>query len=105
MHDMRYTAAQQWGTDFTATSASGATFVNLTTHPADEVTILVPASGVALDILCAGQVAEPTKFVTVDAPSGVTISLCGDTKEIMVRRTDNSDTPVNVRFIWRKFRR
>lgn len=105
MQGLRYNAPQSWGTDFIATSASGAVFVNLNNEIADELTIMLPSGGVSIDVLCAGQYATQTKFVTVDAPSGLTLPLTGNTNEVLVRRTDNSNTPINVRYIWRKFRR
>ncbi len=105
MQGIRYNGAQSWGTNFVATSATGSTFVNLNEEIADEVTLVLPSSGVGLDVLCAGQVQEPTKFVSIDAPSGFVIPLTGNAKEVMVRRTDLSNTPINVRYTWRKFRR
>lgn len=104
MQGLRYSAVQSWGTDLVATAGAGV-FVNLNEQVADEVTIIIPSTGVGIDVLCAGQVAEPTKFVSVDAPSGLTVTLTGNAKEVMVRRTDLSATPVNVRYIWRKYRR
>jgi len=99
----KYVTIQNWGTDLVATSTSGATFVPLGSILADEVTLVLPASGVSIDVLCAGQIATPTKFFTIDAPSGYVIPLGRNIGEVMVRRTDNNNTPVNVRFSWRKF--
>ena len=101
----KYLSLQTWGTDIQATSAVGATFVNLPHIPCDEVTIFNPSTGVALDMLAAGQAANPTKYVILDAPSGTVVPVSGSAKEIMVRRSDQSGTPVTVRFSWRKFRR
>ena len=102
MQGIRYNAVQNWGTDIVATSASGATFVNLNEQICDEVTIFIPASGVAIDVICASKIATPTKFLTLDAPSGATFPVTANAKEIMVRRTDNSNTPFTVRYSWRK---
>ena len=100
----RYHPVSKWGTDVVATAGAGV-FVNLNDQQADEVTILVLAAGVGLDIQSAGQVGSNTKYVSVDAPSGITIALTGNALEVLVRRTDGSATPVNVRYIWRKFGR
>lgn len=105
MSTLKYISVQNWGTDLVATSATGASFVNLNSQAADELTIIIPADGTKIDVLCAGQIREPTKFVTIDAPSGLVLPLSGNTAEVMVRRTDNSGTPVNVRYTWRKFKR
>lgn len=105
MQGSRYVGAQTWGTDFVATSTTGSTFVNLNNEIADEVSIILPAGSVGIDVLCAGQYATPTKFVSIDAPSGFIIPLTGNANEVLVRRTDQSNTPINVRYTWRKVRR
>lgn len=96
----RYHPTSTWDTDVVATGAASA-FIPLPSHQCDEVTIIVLAAGVGLDI-CQSNNPDPTKFVSIDAPSGITIPVAGDSVEIAVRRTDLSATPVNVRFIWRK---
>ncbi len=100
----RYNAYSSWSTETVATLAAGSTFVPLGDFPCDEVVIYNPATGVSLDVKQAGQ-GDATKFVTVDAPAGATIPVGGLASEVMVRRTDLSNTPTTVRFIWRKFRR
>jgi hypothetical protein len=101
----KYNSTQNWGTDFVTTLAAGTAFLNLNDQPADEVTLIIPSSGASIDVLCAGQAAEPTKFVTIDAPSGFVIPLSANTAEVMVRRTDLSGAATTVRYTWRKFRR
>ena len=105
MLGIRYSAPQSWGTDFVSTLAAGTAFVNLNDQVADTVILYIPASA-GVDILCAGQVQEPTKFVS---SSGFTVPLefhlTGNTNEILVRRTDLSATPLVVRYAWVKFRR
>ena len=105
MTDIRYTAVQSWGTDFVTTLAAGTAFINLNDQVADEVTLIIPASGAKLDVLCAGQLPDTTKFVSVDAPSGFVIPLSGNAQEVMVRRNDLSGAATTVRYTWRKFRR
>ena len=105
MTDIRYTAVQSWGTDFVTTLVAGTAFINLNEQVADEVTLVIPASGSKLDVLCAGQVATPSKYVSIDAPSGFVIPLSGNAQEVMVRRNDLSGAATVVRYTWRKFRR
>lgn len=106
MNQIRYNAYQKWSTETKDTSASGEVFTTLGNFPCDEVVIYNPAAGTKLDIISANQYADdPTKFVTIDAPSGATIPVAGYANEIMVRRSDLSDTPITVRYIWRKFNR
>lgn len=78
--------------------------MNLTNRPADEVTILLASTDVAVDLLAAGEYANPTKYVTLDAPSGITIQLAANCAELMFRRNDQSATAFTLRYIWRKFR-
>lgn len=108
MLGIRYNGYQDWSTDTVDTLAAGTSFVNLNDQPCDEVTIFIPLSEVKLDIIGAKQMApsgSQTKFISVDAPSGVTIPVAGNAAEILVRRNDQSATPTTVRYIWRKFRR
>lgn len=108
MLSIRYNGYQDWSTDVVYTLAAGTAFVNLNYQPCDEVEIVVPLSGVKLDVLGAKEMApsgDRTKFVSIDAPSGLTIPLCGNANEVMIRRNDQSATPTPVRYFWRKFRR
>ncbi len=105
MTPIRYNAYSSWSTETITTDSSvGATFTPLGDFPCDEVVIYNPSTGVALDIKSAFQT-DATKFVTCEAPSGATIPVGGNAKEITVRRHDTSATPTTVRYIWRKFRR
>ncbi len=92
---------QESQTQSVATSSTGANFVELPNNVADEVTIIVLAAGVGLDIMI-GHGAGSNDFIQVDAPSGLTLPLCGNTAEVRVRRTDQSNTPATVRFFWRR---
>lgn len=105
MHAFRYTGAQKWGTDFVMTSGTGALFVGLNTQPADEVVLFIPASGVGIDILSASQPIDTTKYVSADAPSGTVLSLVGNTNEVLIRRTDQSSTPIRIAYTWRQYQR
>jgi hypothetical protein len=104
MTPIRYNAYQSWSTEIVDTSTSGEVFTPLGDFPCDEVVIYNPSTGVSLDIKASNQ-PDDTKFVTIEAPSGATIPVGGLASEIMVRRTNLSDTPVTVHYIWRKFRR
>ncbi len=106
MNQIRYNAYQKWSTETTDTASHGEVFTPLGNFPCDEVVIYNPADGTKLDIISANQHADdPTKFVTIDAPAGATIPVAGYANEIMVRRNDQSNTPVTVRYTWRKFNR
>lgn len=104
MTPIRYNGYSSWSTETATTSGTGASFVTLGDFPCDEIVIYNPSSGTPLDIKSSLQ-SDATKFVTIEAPSGATIPVAGNAQEISVRRTDNSGTPVTVRYIWRKFRR
>ena len=105
MNPSRYHPISQWGIDVVETDASGSAFINLNDQDADQVTILVPSSGsIGLDLQSAHDL-DSSKYVSLDAPSGITIALAGNAKEVLVRRTDQSATPANVRYIWRKYQR
>lgn len=104
MTPIRYNGYSSWSTETVATLNPGTTWVSLGDFPCDEVVIYNPATGVSLDVKASCQ-PDATKYVTVEAPSGATIPVGGNAQEIQVRRTDLSNTPITVRYIWRKFRR
>lgn len=88
----------QWSTDKVDTSVTGATFVSLPSHDCDEI-LIVNATGYALEVRAAGS----TDGVKIPDGSGAGFPMSGNSKEAQVRRFDQSNTPVSVRFIWRKF--
>lgn len=88
----------KWGTAKTATSATGATFVNLSDFDCDDVTIL-NETGQALDV----RSPNSADFVTIADGSGITVAVSASSLEVMVRRNDQSNTPVTVRFMWHKY--
>lgn len=105
MTPIRYNAYSSWGTDFTATLAAGATFIQLNDIPADVITLVIPTTGgVSLDVINSNET-DKTKYMVIDAPSGFVIPVGGNAAEIMIRRHDQSATPVTVRYMWGKFRR
>ena len=103
MQGFKYNSTQNWATSSVATSGSGASFVGLNDEPCDEVTIVILANGVGLDIQ--GPSGSSTDYVSIDAPSGLVIPVSGNAKEVQVRRTDQSATPATVRYLWRKYSR
>jgi len=105
MTPIRYNAYSSWSTETVSTDgAVGANFVPLGDFPCDEIVIYNPSTGVPLDIISAFQ-SDLSKFVTCEAPSGATIPVGGNAKEVMVRRHDGVPSATTVRYIWRKFRR
>lgn len=103
MTPIRYNGYSSWSTETAATPNPGSEWTTLGDFPCDEIVIYNPSTGVALDIK--QSAAADAKYVTVEAPSGATIPVGGNAQEIMVRRNDQSNTPITVRYIWRKFRR
>ena len=89
-----------WGTAKATTLVQGSTYVPLGDIVCDEVTIVIPSTGVAISVL--GYNSDDP--VVVDAPSGLTIPVAASANEIQVKRADSSNTPVDVAFIWRKFK-
>ncbi len=104
LSQIRYNAYSSWRTQTVSVEDE---FVPLGDFPCDEVVIYVE-SGVNIDIIASswlgGTEADPTQFVTAEAPAGVVIPVGGNANEIAVKRTTGSD-PVTVRYIWRKFSR
>jgi hypothetical protein len=90
-----------WATDSVNTGATGANFVPLNSHNCDEVTIINP--GVGLDIQSVNQDANGN-FVSIAANSGITIQVVANSLEVLIRRTDKSNTASAVQYIWRKYK-
>jgi hypothetical protein len=98
----RYHPTTKWSTAIVVVDGA-AEFVTLPDLQCDEVALILPSTGVSLDIIESGKlVTAPTEFATIEAPSGLTIPVAGNASEISVRRTDGSATPETLRFIWRK---
>ena len=108
MAGFRYNAYSSWRTQILATANPGTGFTPLGDFPCDEVVIYV-ASGTSIDIISSswlgGTEADTTQFVTAEGPAGVVLPVGGNANEIAVRRTNLSNTPITVRYVWRKFMR
>lgn len=99
----QFQPVSQWQVDHGPTSGAGSAFASLPSHECDEVTIINPS--VAVDFQCYSQDPDANAFATIAANGGITIQVAANSREIMVRRNDVSNTPVQVKFIWRKYRR
>lgn len=104
MSGLKYGTTQVWNTA-QVILAGTSQFTILPPQAADEVTIIIPQSGVSVDIISAGNPFDLTQFVTIDAPSGLVIPVSANTAEISVRRNDLSATPYTLRYMWRQFSR
>lgn len=80
------------GTDEVATSATGAAFVPLPPHPATKVT-LFNYTGQKIDWRI-----DAGSFIELNNNLGVTIDGLVGSQQVSVRRTDQSNTPVTVKF-------
>ena len=88
----------RWGTSSVDTSESGATWVSLPDVDCDEV-LLVNTTGVTLGL----RSSEATLGIKLPDAYGPAIPVSGNAREVQVRRFDESDTPVTVGFIWRRY--
>lgn len=87
-----------WSTDSKQTSATGASFVTLPNHDCDEV-LIVNATGTALDLRASGDTGGGIK---VADGASLEIKVSGNSAEIQIRRTDQSNTQVTAGFVYRK---
>ena len=88
-----------WSTDTVSTSATGANFVSLPNRDCDEV-LVINSSGFALNLRAAGQSSGGVKIPDAGSPL---IPVSGNAAEVQIRRDDQSNTPITVGFIYRRY--
>lgn len=83
-----------WAADTVTTAAAGADFVALSAQAARLVTLIAPS--VALDVRRTGTATH----LSIPAGSSLSLALAADCAEVEVRRTDRSNTQIDVGYIW-----
>ena len=97
----------EWRTRTLVITAGSGLFTTLPNENCDEITFVNPTAGVSLDIIdtSVSLVKDTSQFITIDAPSGLTIQVAANASELAVRRNDQAATATNVRYIKRSYLR